>query len=99
MRSGLGFGLGLADELDLPVLFYDDKNKMSLREQIKENPQLNARHRRAFSAGRNSPPFARAAKPRGAASVRFPRPKIGELAHQAKGAGNFAEGEYTADGV
>jgi hypothetical protein len=31
MRSGLGFGLGLADELDLPVLFYDDKNKMSLR--------------------------------------------------------------------
>ena len=58
-----------------------------------------ARRWRAFSAGWDSPPFARAAKLRGAASVRFPRPKIGELAHQAKGAGNFAEGEYTADGV
>jgi hypothetical protein len=62
-------------------------------------PAEKARHRRAFSAGWDSPPFVRAAKLRGAASVRFPRPKIGELAHQAKGAGNFAEGEYPANGM
>ena len=46
-----------------------------------------------------APTFVRAAKPRGAASVRVPRPEIGELAHQAQGAGTFAVGEYTAEGV
>ncbi len=40
MRSGLSFGLGIADELDCPVLFYDDKNKGALAEQLKDNPQL-----------------------------------------------------------
>lgn len=40
MRSGLSFGLGIADELDCPVLFYDDKNTGALAEQLKDNPQL-----------------------------------------------------------
>ena len=40
MRSGLSFGLGIADELDCPVLFYDDKNTGALAEQLKDNLQL-----------------------------------------------------------
>ncbi len=40
MRSGFCFGLGIANALDIPVLFYDDKNPMSFTEQINDNPQL-----------------------------------------------------------
>ena len=55
-----------------------------------------ARHRRAFSAGWDGSHFRPS---REAASVRVPRPKICKLACKAKGAGTFAEGEYTAEGV
>ncbi len=40
MRSGLSFGMGIADELDAPVLFYDDKNTTFFENQLKDNPQL-----------------------------------------------------------
>ncbi len=40
MRSGLSFGLGVADSLDAPVLFYDGNNKELFSEQLKGNPQL-----------------------------------------------------------
>lgn len=41
MRSGLSFGMGIADELDSPVLFYDDKNPELFASQLQDNPQLN----------------------------------------------------------
>ncbi len=40
MRSGLSFGMGIADELDTPVLFYDDKNPSLFEGQLQDNPQL-----------------------------------------------------------
>ena len=40
MRSGLSFGLGIADALDAPVLFYDGDNKKLFSEQLEGNPQL-----------------------------------------------------------
>ena len=40
MRSGLSFGLGIADALDAPGLFYDGDNKKLLSEQLEGNPQL-----------------------------------------------------------
>lgn len=40
MRSGLSFGMGIADELDTSVLFYDDKNLSLFESQLQDNPQL-----------------------------------------------------------
>ena len=40
MRSGLSFGSGIADELDCPVLFYENENIELLKAQLEESPQL-----------------------------------------------------------
>lgn len=37
MRSGLSFGMGVADFFDCPVLFHDDKNNVDLSVQLQEN--------------------------------------------------------------
>lgn len=37
MRSGLSFGMGVADFFDCPVMFHDDKNNVDLSAQLQEN--------------------------------------------------------------
>ena len=37
MRSGLSFGMGVADFFDCPVVFHDDKNNVDLSAQLQEN--------------------------------------------------------------
>ena len=37
MRSGLSFGMGVADFFDCPVLFHDDQNNVDLSAQLQEN--------------------------------------------------------------
>ncbi len=40
MRSGLCFGMGIADTLDCPILFFDNKNIEDFNKQISENPKI-----------------------------------------------------------
>lgn len=40
MRSGLCFGMGVADSLDCPVLFFDNKNIEDFNNQINDNPEI-----------------------------------------------------------